>query len=389
VFDIENKRGRCNGRKQQSLWHYLPQQERHTELSQLGSFMPVISAEKSSRIVPVRSAIDTGYVDLVLSGVREAGLDVTRLLARAGISADQFEHTDARLPQEQFAKLIAVLTRETRDEFWLLCSRPIKPGTFRMMCRLLIGCKSLREAIRIGCQFYHLLVDDFVLRLAEGPNEAALYLTDTINRPERRRMVNGAIIFFAYGLMCWLVGRRLPLMTVHYIFSQQSFSSEVEPFYRAPMLFDQPRTEIRFDASLLDLPIMPDEERLNRFLASMPGALLIRYRDDSSMADRVRGILRRNLKRACSLEDVAEMLHVSQQTVRRRLLEEENSGFQEIKDRLRHDIAAHLLQKSRLTLEEIALSLGFSELSTFHRAFRRWTGLAPGEFRDQHNTPTV
>jgi AraC-like DNA-binding protein len=131
---------------------------------------------------------------------------------------------------------------------------------------------------------------------------------------------------------------------------------------------------------------MPDEDRLRRFLASMPNALLLRYRDDSSMAERVRAILRRNLKRSSSLEDVADMLAVSQQTLRRRLIEEENCGFQEIKDKLRHDVAAHLLTKSRLTLEEIALSLGFSELSTFHRAFRRWTGLSPGEFRDRHKT---
>ena len=145
-------------------------------------------------------------------------------------------------------------------------------------------------------------------------------------------MVNGAILLFAYGLMCWLVGRRLPLITVHYVFAEEPFSSELEPFYRAPMLFEQPRTEIRFDAELLDLPIMPDEERLRRFLASMPNALLVRYRDDSSMAERVRGILRRNLKRPLSFEDIAGMLAVSPQTLRRRLLEEESCGFQEIKD---------------------------------------------------------
>jgi AraC-like DNA-binding protein len=345
--------------------------------------MPGASAAvEPSQAAPSRSAIDSGYIGLVLSGVREAGFDVDRLLARAGIAPDQFDSPGSRLPQDQFARLIAVLTRETGDELWLLCSRPIKPGTFRMMCRLLIRCGNLREAIRVGCQFYHLVADDFVVRLAEGPDDASLYVTDTITHATRRRMVNGAILLFAYGLMCWLVGRRLPLITVHYVFPEEPFSSELEPFYRAPMLFEQPRTEIRFDSELLDLPIMPDEGRLRRFLASMPSALLVRYRDDSSISERVRGILRRNLKRPLSLEDIAGMLAVSPQTLRRRLLEEENCGFQEIKDRVRHDIAAHLLQKSRLSLEEIGLSLGFSELSAFHRAFRRWTGLAPGEFRE-------
>jgi AraC-like DNA-binding protein len=342
------------------------------------------AASRSAQAPPPRSAIDSGYVGLVLSGAREAGLDIDRLLRRAGIATDQLDRPGARLPQEQFARMIATLTRETRDELWLLCSRPIKPGTFRMMCRLLIRCTSLREAIRIGCQFYHLVVDDFAVRLAEGEHDASVYVTDRIELPNRRRMVNGAILLFTYGLMCWLVGRRLPLITVHYVFSEEPFSSELEPFYRAPMLFDQPRTEIRFDAELLDLPIMPDEERLRRFLASMPSALLVRYRDDSSVAERVRAILRRNLKRPMSLEDVAETLAVSPQTLRRRLLEEEQCGFQEIKDRVRRDIATHMLKKSRLPLEEIALSLGFSELSTFHRAFRRWTGLTPGEFRERH-----
>ncbi|TAI65767.1 AraC family transcriptional regulator [Bradyrhizobium sp. Leo170] len=351
--------------------------------------MPGASAAlRSSRAAPSRSAIDSGYAGLVLSGVREAGFDIDRLLARAGITPEQLEKPGARLPQDQFARLIAILTRETRDELWLLCNRPIKPGTFRMMCRLLIRSANLREAIRIGCQFYHLVADDFVVRLAEGPDDASLYVTDTIAQPNRRRMVNGAILLFAYGLMCWLVGRRLPLITVHYVFPEEPFSGELEPFYRAPMLFDQPRTEIRFDAELLDLPIMPDEERLRRFLASMPNALLVRYRDDSSMAERVRGILRRNLKRPLSFEDIAGMLAVSPQTLRRRLLEEENCGFQEIKDRLRRDLATHLLQKSRLSLEEIAVSLGFSELSTFHRAFRRWTGVTPGEFRERRNSRT-
>lgn len=338
---------------------------------------------RTSGVASPRSAIDSGYVGLILSGVREAGFDVDRLLERAGIDPEQLDQPGARLPQDQFARMISTLTRVTRDELWLLGSRPIKPGTFRMMCRLLIHCANLREAIRIGCQFYHLTVDDFVVRLAEGDHDASVYVVDAIEQPKRRRMVNGAILLFTYGLMCWLVGRRLPLITVHYVFPEEPFSSELEPLYRAPILFDQPRTEIRFDSELLDLPIMPDEQRLRRFLASMPSALLVRYRDDASVAERVRGILRRNLKRPLSLEDVAGMLAMSPQTLRRRLLDQEQSGFQEIKDQVRRDIATHMLKKSRLPLEEVALSLGFSELSTFHRAFRRWTGVTPGEFRER------
>lgn len=342
------------------------------------------NAPKPSLTDSTRSAIDSDFASLLLSGVHAAGYDVDRILKRAGIDAKELDRRGGRLPQAKFAQLISTITRVTRDEFWRIGSRPIKPGSFRLMCLLMIHCRSLREAVRLGCQFYHVVSDDFVIRLAEGQHDASLFVTDIISDPRRQRLLNGAVLLFAYSLMCWLAGRRLPLNTVHYTFTEEPFSQELEALYRAPLFFDQPRTEICFDAKLLDLPIMPDEQRLRRFFASMPNALLVRYRDESSIAERVRGIIRRNLKRTLSLQDIARMLELSPQTLRRRLIEE-NLGFQEIKDRLRQDVAEHLLKRSHLPLEEIGASLGFAEPSTFHRAFRRWTGFAPGEFREQHS----
>lgn len=330
---------------------------------------------------PARSIIDAGYLNLVLSGVRQGGYDIEAIVARAGIDPKILATPNSRLSQQQFARLISHLTRVTRDEAWALGRRPIKPGTFRTMCKLLVRCSNLREALRAGCHFYHLVVDDFTLRFQADSQEACVWINDDIADKDRQRMINGAAIFFVYGLMCWLVGRKLPLTTVHYKFPQLPLSSELEPVYEAPILHDQPRTELRFEASLLDLPIIPDEERLGRFLASVPSVLLVRYRDETSFSERVRGILRRNLTKVLSLEDVAEKLNVSPQTLRRRLQDDNNCGFQELKDRVRRDVAIHLLQKSRLSLEEIGMSLGFSEVSTFHRAFKRWTGHAPGEYR--------
>ena len=146
-------------------------------------------------------------------------------------------------------------------------------------------------------------------------------------------MVNGAILLFAYGLMCWLVGRRLPLITVHYVFPE-------EPFARTRAVLsgaDAVRTAAHGNplrCRLLDLPIMPDEGRLRRFLASMPSALLVRYRDDSSMAERVRGILRRNLKRPVVVRGHRKHAGGVTADVAAPAPRRGNCGFQEIKDGL-------------------------------------------------------
>lgn len=74
-------------------------------------------------------------------------------------------------------------------------------------------------------------MDDFTLRFEAESQEACVWINDDIADKDRQRMINGAAMFFVYGLMCWLVGRKLPLTTVHYKFPPLPLSSELEPVY--------------------------------------------------------------------------------------------------------------------------------------------------------------
>ena len=89
-----------------------------------------------------------------------------------------------------------------------------------------------------------------------------------------------------------------------------------------------------------------------------------------------------------SLEAVSATLALTPQTLRRRL-RDEGHGFQEIKDELRRDAAIALLAQPELTLLDIAMRVGFSDASTFHRAFKAWTGLAPGAYRQERLAATA
>jgi Arabinose-binding domain of AraC transcription regulator, N-term len=110
-----------------------------------------------SKASAARSVIDVGYVNLVMSGIRKSGRNVDHILIRAGLDPHRLAEPNGRFSQREFARLISVLIRTTRDEFWSLCSRPIKPGTFRMMCKLLI-----RPPLRVISQHYtspYLVID--------------------------------------------------------------------------------------------------------------------------------------------------------------------------------------------------------------------------------------
>lgn len=320
-------------------------------------------------------------VEQILLGAREKGADVQALLQRAGIPPALLESPLSRVTQAQYAALIFVLRHAMRDELWGLCRRPLPLGSFAMGCRLLIGARTLGEALQAGLRYHRLLLADFVPRLQVLRGVARVSLVSRGEPGPSLAYAERAFSFFAYGLACWLVARRVPLLAVDYPPSALGHSNDAGVLFQAPVHYDQRCTGWRFEARWLDLPVVQNAQSLSEFLQQAPASLLVKYRDQSSLTERIRRILRRHLAEELpSLEDIGHQLAMTPQTLRRRL-HEEGRGFRAIKDDLRRDAAIEYLARPELTLPEIAALLGFSEASTFHRAFKHWTGVAPGEYR--------
>lgn len=329
-----------------------------------------------------RPLISAAFVKLMLASLDQSGRDRERVLRRAGLTWDAVQVKDFRITQLQYSRLLSGLTHVTQDEFWGLCEHRIPLGTFKMLCHLLVDCRTLGDALRIGTRLYRLVIPDFTLRVHATGNIAEVRLTDRIADPRRRPAVHGATMFLLYHMMCWLVDRRLPLHSVDLAYVPQPHSLEpASTYHRAKVTFCCERTALRVEQRWLSLPIVPDHQRADRFLSRVPHDLLLRYREETSVADSVRAMLRRSLDHPPSLEEVAERLHMTTLTLSRRLRAEGQNGFQDMRDRVRHEAAVDLLQNPHLSLEHIAEHLGFAEHSTFHRAFRRWTGMSPGSFR--------
>ncbi|MBS7779764.1 AraC family transcriptional regulator [Acidovorax sp. CCYZU-2555] len=320
-------------------------------------------------------------VEQILFGARERGLDVPQLLQRAGISPALLGSPLSRVTKAQYAALIFVLRRTLRDELWALCSRPLPLGSFMQGCEMLLAARTLGEAMQTGLRHYRLLITDFTPRLHVSDGVAGLKLVPRTALTPSLAYAERAFCFLAYGLASWLVARRIPLMAVDYPLSRHGLHSDAATLFQAPVSDVARCTGWRFDARWLDLPVVQNEQSLREFMRQAPASLLVKYRDQTSVTERIRSILRRDLAGALpSLEDIGRHLAMTPQTLRRRL-RDEGQGFRGIKDDLRRDAAIGYLARPELTLPEIASQLGFSEASTFHRAFKHWTGVAPGEYR--------
>lgn len=330
-----------------------------------------------------RQTIAIGQVQQILLGARRAGRNVDALLQRAGIPPELLAAPLSRVSQAQYAALIFGLRHSLRDELWGLCSRPLPLGSFAAVCRLAVGCRTLEEALRAGLRHYRLLLPDFTPRLRVEAGVARMSLAPRVPVDAPLGYAMRCFAFLGYGLVCWLVARRLPLLAVELPQAEADRKGDAPQLFQAPLLYGL-GAGWRFEARWLALPVVQTPESLAGFLAQAPASLLLKYRDDSSLAERIRRLLRRHLGGPMpSLEEVGAQLAMTPQTLRRRL-RDEGEGFRVIRDDLLRDAAIDYLTRPGLTLPEIAAQLGFSEASTFHRAFKGWTGLAPGAYRQEH-----
>lgn len=331
-----------------------------------------------------RDTISIHFVNAALTGVRNIGLDINALLSRAGIEPELLSQPRARVSPDQYTRLAQTLWLVTQDEHLGFDQQPRRLGTFALMCQLIIHAGTLGKALDLSAKFYRLFGDEWTVSIERDAHEARLVANIPLSR-DPDHFITESMLMIWHGLASWLIERRIPLERVQFGYPRPEHADEYDALFFAPVMkFNATRTEITFAADYLELPIRQDENSLQEFLKTAPAQLLVKFKNASSLTSRIREVLKSHIgEEMPTLNEVASMLYLSPQTLRRRLAGEGKS-YQGVKDNLRRDTAIHLLLKPELSLEDVAQQVGFSETSTFHRAFKKWTGVTPGLYRQIH-----
>jgi AraC-like DNA-binding protein len=321
------------------------------------------------------------FVAAALASVRERQFDADGLLARVGLSPALLQVPQARVSAKHYGELWRLVALTLDDEFFGQDSRRMKAGSFAMLVHAVIGCKSLAQALDRSLRFYGLILDDIAGSLIREPAEASVRLRERSLDLAPRIFGQEVLLILLHGVACWLVGRRIPILRAQFNYPEPRHSAEYRLMYSTELAFDRPYTAIFFAADYLELPIVQNERSAKEFLRTAPESILVKYKNGSSLAARIRRRLRQLLPAEVpDFETLAGELNMTTATLRRRL-HDEGASYQGIKDQLRRDLAISYLSHSDRSVMDIALELGFSERSAFHRAFRKWTGASPGEFR--------
>jgi AraC-like DNA-binding protein len=153
-----------------------------------------------------------------------------------------------------------------------------------------------------------------------------------------------------------------------------------EQFFKAPIVFGSDACRLHFDAAMLDAPLPSANPALARLNDQVIVDYLARF-DKTQLAVQVRNLI---IERLPSGEpnqgQIATQLHMSLRGLQRKL-RDEGTNFKQLLEDTRQELACQYLKQSELSLGEVTYLLGFSDQSNFTRAFKRWMGLAPSEYR--------
>ncbi|MGH8385204.1 MAG: AraC family transcriptional regulator [Pseudomonas sp.] len=326
---------------------------------------------------------DTISIQLVREALLQScapGIATEEVLNKVGIDPLLLNSNDARVPAMAYARLWRLLARRGDDEFFGMDPRKLKSGSFEFLCRAAMNQPNVAAGLSNGLGFLSLILECMPAELVQQQSLAEIVLMEDDYAPRR------AFTYFTYwmivhGVACWLAGRRIPILAIELRCPQPDFCDDYQVMFSENLRFDRPRTRMIFSADCLELPIKRTAEELRRFLAQAPANILVKYRDPQSLASRIKHDLRQ-LPAAHwpETEALAQRLCMSASTLRRRLAEE-GQTYQGIKDSVRKELAIVWLAEPSISFADIATRLGFADVSSFYKAFRKWSGSNPGHYR--------
>jgi AraC-like DNA-binding protein len=326
----------------------------------------------------VRPTIPARYLAELLE---RSGVDVPSALKAAGLPPGAHVLPRFRASAEQVVRLYSVVRRMCGDELFGFMRRTVPPGTYAVAMRFATGCAHPLEFIESATRLYALFDEGHRYWRVTRQGRVATLAVD-FREPSQEKS-----IFFVHSMLLtpwrsavWLVGQPIPLTSVRIDPAFRDLRGETIFLFGREPSFARGAAEISFDARWLDAPIVRAPGDADAYAKTSLARLL-----SAPGGDTLEGRVRRELtgltsSEGATLPEIAARLRISRATLARQL-RARGLSFQEIKDELRRDRAIALLEAGAASVAEISDVLGFSEPSAFTRAFKSWTGVAPGRYR--------
>jgi AraC-like DNA-binding protein len=309
-------------------------------------------------------------------------------LASVGLSQDVVDRADSELPLSSYIQLLETAAEHVDPCLGLRMglgqlSPPASGSYLGAFGHAARSARDVRAMLNFISRYLvvHAHANELTWYLRGGRVEVHYQLTDP--SITRRRQDAEFAMAGLFATLCKVTNNKFAPLRVDFAHPQPADISLHQQEFQCPLRFDQSINAMIWPGAMLEEPLVTADERLFQALQPFLEEHRKKRLADTELTARISQTIADNLRAGhVGLDAIAKQLGFSPRTLQRRL-QEQDLEFNTLVEEIRIAKALQYMENSTRSINDIALGLGYTEASSFTRAFRRWTGLSPREFRQQ------
>jgi len=331
---------------------------------------------------PHRFNVISTTAKTLIQYLNKKGLTSADIQNAVDYAFNDLESPDSTLPLHIYQQLWALALSHTNDT-QLGLRLALKPynNEMSLVSHVFFNSENLREGLKQYIRYFALINNSLRVELSTTEDQAILrFICEQADNYCSQDMEHTLALSVMRIKQHLNPKASIALDEVHFQ-HQNSDSSLYHKVFQCPVIFNQPHSSLIFKKKYLDYVFPQKSTHLFNFLINHLEKLLSKLKKEAGLTQQVSRLIDKSLANgAIDAGNIAQSVHMSRHTLYRRL-KAEGVSYHELLDEIRKNKAFELLKAKQHTLSEIAFLLGFSELSAFSRAFKKWTGQSPAKYK--------
>ena len=323
-------------------------------------------------------------IHALLQLVQHQGVDTAAALSQSNIKQALIDIPGQRYPTEEFAALLSHLINHTNNpKLAITAAKATQPRMLGSLGFIMTTANTLQDAYQMLADYFSLIYEGISLEITYHQQECTLNLKFNDSNPH-------VIEFFIACLLNWprwLTGRAIPAQCVNFSFKGDGNLRHYNQL-ATQVNFSQNHNQLIINSQHMSLACLEANPEMHQLHCDYANSLQLQSSHKQAIIAQAKHQIRLLIQQpkatdnlAIRREQVAAELNMSLRTFQRKL-SALNTSFQQIHDTVRQEICIQLISKPQLNFGQIAYKLGFSNLSAFQKAFKRWMQLSPSQYRN-------
>lgn len=330
---------------------------------------------------PTEYSVSAEYLALLLDVLSRRGVATEALLEGTRIEPGCWRDPQARVTAQDF-EVVATRAMTLSGEPWLgwELGASMTLSSHGFLGYAAMSSATLGEALELAVKYFRTRSTLVQLETFTDGDMAVMQINELLALGELAPLIMESMFSSFHFMGEKLVPGLDVIGELRFSYPEPDYFARMRPVMPVPVYFDCAYNQMRFPVERMQYPLQFADPRLARMAADQCEQEMASIKLPPPLLGQVRRIILGGGGRFPGVEEVAGELHMSSRTLKRKL-QQLGTSYQEVLDGLRKGLAVEYLTQSEKTVDEIAMTLGYSDASNFARAFRRWTARSPSDYR--------